>query len=235
MLRMRSTKLAPLSEVCEKKLPGRHVARVAPRGPRELAVEPQRAQVVAGALRVQQAERGPHQGPLAGAARRRVRGTGRPAPRRRRHGDESSTASGCQRRAADCWKSACTTSVGPRERPLGGRMTAPWTSVRPRFGDMGRVRVRRMPPAAILDVDGTLVDTNYHHAIAWYRAFRQHERRAADLAHPPPHRDGRRPARRGALRRARSRGAGRRHPRRGEGALHGADRRGRAARRARAS
>ena len=30
------------------------------------------------------------------------------------------------------------------------------------------------PPAAILDVDGTLVDTNYQHAIAWYRAFRQH-------------------------------------------------------------
>jgi HAD superfamily hydrolase (TIGR01509 family) len=29
--------------------------------------------------------------------------------------------------------------------------------------------------AAILDIDGTLVDTNYHHAIAWYRAFRQHE------------------------------------------------------------
>ncbi len=26
---------------------------------------------------------------------------------------------------------------------------------------------------AILDVDGTLVDTNYHHAIAWYRAFRR--------------------------------------------------------------
>jgi HAD superfamily hydrolase (TIGR01509 family) len=26
--------------------------------------------------------------------------------------------------------------------------------------------------AAIIDVDGTLVDTNYHHAIAWYRAFR---------------------------------------------------------------
>ena len=31
-----------------------------------------------------------------------------------------------------------------------------------------------MPPAAILDVDGTLVDTNYHHVVAWYRAFRQH-------------------------------------------------------------
>jgi HAD superfamily hydrolase (TIGR01509 family) len=29
-------------------------------------------------------------------------------------------------------------------------------------------------PAAILDVDGTLVDTNYHHVLAWYRAFRQH-------------------------------------------------------------
>jgi HAD superfamily hydrolase (TIGR01509 family) len=28
-----------------------------------------------------------------------------------------------------------------------------------------------MPPVAILDVDGTLVETNYHHAIAWYRAF----------------------------------------------------------------
>jgi HAD superfamily hydrolase (TIGR01509 family) len=32
-----------------------------------------------------------------------------------------------------------------------------------------------MPAAAILDIDGTLVDTNYHHAIAWYRAFRQNE------------------------------------------------------------
>jgi HAD superfamily hydrolase (TIGR01509 family) len=29
-------------------------------------------------------------------------------------------------------------------------------------------------PAAILDVDGTLVDTNYQHALAWYRAFRRH-------------------------------------------------------------
>ncbi len=31
-----------------------------------------------------------------------------------------------------------------------------------------------MTPAAILDVDGTLVDSNYHHAIAWFRAFRVH-------------------------------------------------------------
>jgi HAD superfamily hydrolase (TIGR01549 family) len=28
------------------------------------------------------------------------------------------------------------------------------------------------PRIAVLDVDGTLVDTNYHHALAWYRAFR---------------------------------------------------------------
>jgi len=30
------------------------------------------------------------------------------------------------------------------------------------------------PPAVVLDVDGTLVDTNYHHALTWARAFRQH-------------------------------------------------------------
>jgi HAD superfamily hydrolase (TIGR01509 family) len=30
-----------------------------------------------------------------------------------------------------------------------------------------------LPPAAILDIDGTLVDTNYHHAVAWFRAFRR--------------------------------------------------------------
>jgi HAD superfamily hydrolase (TIGR01549 family) len=29
--------------------------------------------------------------------------------------------------------------------------------------------------AAILDIDGTLVDTNYQHAIAWYRAFRAND------------------------------------------------------------
>jgi HAD superfamily hydrolase (TIGR01549 family) len=30
-------------------------------------------------------------------------------------------------------------------------------------------------PAAILDIDGTLVDSNYHHTVAWFRAFRQHD------------------------------------------------------------
>ena len=36
-----------------------------------------------------------------------------------------------------------------------------------------------MPLAAILDIDGTLVDTNYHHTISWHRAFRLHDE------HPP--------------------------------------------------
>jgi HAD superfamily hydrolase (TIGR01549 family) len=29
--------------------------------------------------------------------------------------------------------------------------------------------------AAVLDIDGTLVDSNYFHAIAWYRAMREHD------------------------------------------------------------
>ncbi len=29
-------------------------------------------------------------------------------------------------------------------------------------------------PAVLLDVDGTLVDTNYQHALTWFRALRQH-------------------------------------------------------------
>lgn len=32
-----------------------------------------------------------------------------------------------------------------------------------------------MSAAALLDVDGTLVDTNYHRAVAWFRAFRDQE------------------------------------------------------------
>ena len=30
-----------------------------------------------------------------------------------------------------------------------------------------------MPDTAIFDIDGTLVDTNYQHALSWYRAFRR--------------------------------------------------------------
>lgn len=32
-----------------------------------------------------------------------------------------------------------------------------------------------MAEAALLDVDGTLIDANYQHALAWYRAFREHD------------------------------------------------------------
>jgi HAD superfamily hydrolase (TIGR01549 family) len=31
-----------------------------------------------------------------------------------------------------------------------------------------------MARSALLDVDGTLIDTNYQHALAWFRAFRAH-------------------------------------------------------------
>jgi beta-phosphoglucomutase-like phosphatase (HAD superfamily) len=30
-----------------------------------------------------------------------------------------------------------------------------------------------MADIAVFDVDGTLVDTNYHQALAWHRAFRR--------------------------------------------------------------
>jgi HAD superfamily hydrolase (TIGR01549 family) len=32
-----------------------------------------------------------------------------------------------------------------------------------------------MKRTALVDIDGTLVDTNYHHALAWFRAFREHD------------------------------------------------------------
>ena len=45
-------------------------------------------------------------------------------------------------------------------------------------GDMQWLRAHGEDDAgmsvAILDIDGTLVDTNYQHALAWYRAFRDH-------------------------------------------------------------
>jgi HAD superfamily hydrolase (TIGR01549 family) len=40
---------------------------------------------------------------------------------------------------------------------------------------LGIIRERaETPTTVILDVDGTLVDTNYQHAIAWHRALREH-------------------------------------------------------------
>ena len=37
---------------------------------------------------------------------------------------------------------------------------------------MGSSRAMSSPRIVVLDVDGTLVDTNYQHALAWYRALR---------------------------------------------------------------
>jgi HAD superfamily hydrolase (TIGR01509 family) len=48
--------------------------------------------------------------------------------------------------------------------PFGTRASA---------GRRGRVDPDR-PITVVLDVDGTLVDTNYQHAIAWHRALRSH-------------------------------------------------------------
>src|SRR5205085_1066139 len=44
-------------------------------------------------------------------------------------------------------------------------------AVRHEGGGMQAVMPSR--PAAILDVDGTLIDTVYHHALAWHRALRR--------------------------------------------------------------
>src|SRR5687768_5666383 len=33
---------------------------------------------------------------------------------------------------------------------------------------------RAMTACAVFDVDGTLVDSNYHHVLAWHRAFREY-------------------------------------------------------------
>ncbi|MGY5884633.1 hypothetical protein [Modestobacter lacusdianchii] len=39
-----------------------------------------------------------------------------------------------------------------------------------------------MPDTAIFDVDGTLVDSNHHHALAWYRAFLLDGKAIADVS-----------------------------------------------------
>ncbi len=42
-------------------------------------------------------------------------------------------------------------------------------------GHPGVVPAETGPDTAVLDIDGTLVDTNYQHALAWYRAFRRYD------------------------------------------------------------
>ena len=123
-----------------------------------------------------------------------------------------------------------------RALPGDDRRSSSWSAVAALFGwlwfGIGLVGGEWQPmssPAAILDIDGTLVDSNYHHAIAWYRALRQHDQRVAIW------RIHRHIGMGGDQLVASLFGdeveerAGRRHPRRREGALHGAHRRGRAA------
>ena len=62
-------------------------------------------------------------------------------------------------------------------------------------------------PGVLVDLDGTLVDTNYLHTLAWSRALSDAGEWAPDGRHSPPHRHGERPAPPGA--------AGPRQPRRG--------------------
>ena len=56
-------------------------------------------------------------------------------------------------------------------------VAAKMAMLRPRHGRDGRRagqhrRPCPIPRIAVLDVDGTLVDSNYQHALAWYRALR---------------------------------------------------------------
>src|SRR3977135_3529693 len=71
------------------------------------------------------------------------------------------------------------TGRGSARRQTGSRgrsRATTWRSTGTSPGSRGkRISVTEAGGAFLIDVDGTLVDTNYHHAIAWYRAFRRHE------------------------------------------------------------
>ncbi len=53
--------------------------------------------------------------------------------------------------------------------PLGGKLQPSATGYR------GRMTGESRTGTVVLDVDGTLIDSNYHHALAWSRAFRHCE------------------------------------------------------------
>jgi HAD superfamily hydrolase (TIGR01549 family) len=42
-------------------------------------------------------------------------------------------------------------------------------------GGLGGGYLRWVADTILFDIDGTLVDTNYHHALAWFRAFREYD------------------------------------------------------------
>src|SRR4029453_1745533 len=78
---------------------------------------------------------------------------------------------------AAAWSPAASPTTCRPSMPRSSRSSprAPTPSrPRPWPAPSGAERAGVAPPIAVLDVDGTLVDTNYHHAIAWYRAFREH-------------------------------------------------------------
>ena len=65
---------------------------------------------------------------------------------------------------------------GQGRREPGGRVTAlaPWVTGT-RGGYARCVMWSERVDTVLVDVDGTLVDSNYQHALAWFRAFRQHD------------------------------------------------------------
>src|SRR3954447_24066955 len=72
--------------------------------------------------------------------------------------------------AAPCWSRRRSTRTRPRTKADDAARDAPGSAAscsRPR-GSRGSMAT------AILDIDGTLVDTNFQHTLAWFRAFRQH-------------------------------------------------------------
>src|SRR5204863_8358540 len=121
-----------------------------------------------------------HAGALRTGVRDRERGDGnrggalRPGHRAPRERDPAV----CRRRLRRALRGTDRRGAGGLLRGLRARGAAPLRRRRrgrtgrgrPR-GGVGCARLERVT-VAILDLDGTLVDTNYQHAIAWYRAFR---------------------------------------------------------------
>src|SRR5215212_88110 len=91
----------------------------------------------------------------------------------------SSSASGARRfkgdiqlprSTRDLLSGGCSAAGGCDRRRLdGGEALVPAPHDNLRAG-----QTETMADTAIFDVDGTLVDTNYQHALAWFRAFRRY-------------------------------------------------------------
>lgn len=72
-------------------------------------------------------------------------------------------------------------AAAPVRRPVAWRRQRPCP---PEFDGACNADLMSPPNTAVLDVDATLVDSFYHHAIAWFRVFRR-----LDLTYPPAHLD----------------------------------------------